>query len=114
MVNHRRGDAELVLDGRRYILRLTLGALAELETAFQVADLAALGERFATGRLSARDVIVILGCALRGGGHAIRDEEVAALHAEGGIAPLAEAALRALEAAFGAGTSPNPPPAQAG
>jgi hypothetical protein len=112
MANRRRGDVELVLDGRRYTLRLTLGALAELESAFQVADLAALGERFALGRLSARDVIVILGCALRGGGHAMRDDEVAALHAEGGVAPLAEAALRAVEAAFGA-DQPNPPPAQA-
>lgn len=112
MANRRRGEAELVLDGRRYTLRLTLGALAELEEAFQVADLAALGERFARGRLSARDVIAILGCALRGGGHPMRDDEVAALYSEGGVAPLAEAALRALEAAFGADPA-NPQPAQA-
>lgn len=111
MVNRRRGDTELVIDGKRYTLRLTLGALAELEEAFAVSDLAALGDRFNTGRLGARDIITILACALRGGGHKMSDEEVAGLSAEGGVAPLAEAALRALEVAFGVATE-NPQPAQ--
>jgi hypothetical protein len=111
MVNRRRGDTELVIDGRRYTLRLTLGALAELEEAFAVSDLAALGERFNTGRLGARDIITILACALRGGGHGLSDDEVADLSSEGGVAPLAEAALRALEVAFGV-AGENPPPAQ--
>ncbi len=113
MANRRRGDTELVIEGRRYILRLTLGALAELEDAFAVADLAALGERFNTGRLAARDVVTILGCALRGGGQEISDEEVAAMSTPEGVAPLAEAAMRALEAAFGVAPE-NPMEAQAG
>ncbi len=112
MANRRRGDTELVIDGKRYTLRLTLGALAELEEAFAVSDLAALGERFNTGRLCARDIITILACALRGGGHSMSDEEAAGLSSEGDVAPLAEAALRALEVAFGVATE-NPPPAQA-
>ena len=53
MTNRRRGEVALELGGQRYTLCLTLGALAELEDAFGVADLAALGERFAAGRLSA-------------------------------------------------------------
>lgn len=111
MANRRRGDTEFVIDGKRYTLRLTLGALAELEDAFAVADLAALGERFNTGRLGARDIITILACALRGGGHSLCDEEVAGLSSEAGVAPLAEAAIRALEVAFGVARE-NPPPAQ--
>lgn len=102
MANRRRGEAQLHADGRTYRLRLTLGALAELEDAFAVADLAALGERFNTGRLGARDVVTILGAAMRGAGQAIDDAEVAAMSCEGGAAAMAEAAIAALEAAFGA------------
>ena len=45
--NRRRGEVEAVLDGERRILCLTLGALAELETAFCADDLTGLAERFA-------------------------------------------------------------------
>ncbi|MCC5977072.1 MAG: gene transfer agent family protein [Salinarimonas sp.] len=113
MVNRRRGETELVLGERRYRLCLTLGALAELEAAFGLDDLASLAERFNTGRLAAQDVITILGCALRGGGHDLSEAEVAALHGPEGVGPLVEAALAALEAAFGV-DAPNPPRAQTG
>jgi len=43
------------------VLCLTLGALAELEARLGGGDLMGLGERFASGRVSARDLIVILG-----------------------------------------------------
>ncbi|MFX8813193.1 GTA-gp10 family protein, partial [Acinetobacter baumannii] len=46
MANVRRGEIEAVIDGRPRILCLTLGALAELEHAFGVYDLAGLSERF--------------------------------------------------------------------
>ena len=71
MANPRRGEAAVELGAKRYTLCLTLGALAELEHAFGVADLAALGERFAGGRLSARDLLTLLSrwrCAHRRGG----------------------------------------------
>ncbi|HMB10962.1 gene transfer agent family protein [Saliniramus sp.] len=113
MVNRRRGETELVLGERRYRLCLTLGALAELEAAFGVDDLASLAERFNTGRLAAGDVISILTCALRGGGHEMSEAEVAALHGPDGVSPLVEGALAALEAAFGV-DAPNPPQAQTG
>ena len=60
MVNRYRGEVALVVEGRALPMRLTLGALAELENAFSVDSLPALGERFASGRLSSRDVIRIL------------------------------------------------------
>ncbi|MCG6122774.1 MAG: gene transfer agent family protein [Microvirga sp.] len=112
MANRRRGEAEVEADGRVYRLRLTLGALAELEDAFSVDDLTALADRFNTGRLASRDIVAILGAAMRGAGHAVSDADVAAISCEGGVAPLAEAALAALAAAFGA-TSADPPRAQA-
>jgi hypothetical protein len=75
MPNPRRGEVAVELGGKRHALCLTLGALAELEHAFGVADLAALGERFAGGRLSARDLLTLLAVGLRGGGHALTDED---------------------------------------
>ncbi|MBN9069768.1 MAG: gene transfer agent family protein, partial [Rhizobiales bacterium] len=54
--NRRRGEVAATLDGRERRLCLTLGALAELEAAFEAEDLGALVERFSSGRLSARVV----------------------------------------------------------
>ena len=79
MPNRRRGEVALQLGETRYTLCLTLGALAELEDAFGVQDLMALAERFGTGRLSSRDLLTLLGVALRGGGHAMSDAEAAHL-----------------------------------
>lgn len=101
MANARRGEIEAVIDGRPRVLCLTLGALAELETAFGVDDLVALAERFASGRLSALDLIRILGAGLRGAGEAIPDAEVAFLAVEGGALGAAEAVARLVAATFG-------------
>lgn len=101
MVNRRRGEVPLDLGGSRYTLCLTLGALAELEDALQAGDLAGLAERFADGRLAARDLIALLGAALRGGGHAFDDAAVAALPLAGGLERLTAALGDALIAAFG-------------
>ena len=113
MPNLRRGEASLRLAGVRYSLCLTLGALAELEEAFGVDDLAALGERFAGGRLSSRDLLTLLGVALRGGGHAMSDAEAANLPLHEGIEPVAGALADLLVMTFGGGeASANPPSSQ--
>ena len=112
MPNRRRGEVLVEIAGRRYALCLTLGALAELEDAFDAPDLPALGERLAGGRLRGRDVLVLLGIGLRGGGHPLSDDEVAALPLAGGLDPLLQALGDMLEAAFG-DAAPNPPPPQA-
>ena len=39
MVNPFAGEAELTLDGQRCVLKLTLGALAELESTLQAESL---------------------------------------------------------------------------
>jgi hypothetical protein len=46
MPNKHRGEIEAELGGNRHTLVLTLGALAELESAFGADDLVALAERF--------------------------------------------------------------------
>ena len=109
MPNPRRGEVALSLGGARYTLCLTLGALAELEEAFGVQDLTALAERFASGRLSSRDLLAILAVALRGGGHAVSDADAAALPLADGIAPVAKAIADLLLATFGAAENPPPP-----
>jgi hypothetical protein len=101
MANRRRGEVPLDLGGQRYTLCLTLGALAELEDALLAPDLAGLAERFAAGRLSARDLVALLGAALRGGGHDLDDRAVAELPLAGGFAAMTEALGAALVAAFG-------------
>lgn len=101
MANRRRGEVPLELGGARYTLCLTLGALAELEEALRAPDLAGLAERFAAGRLASRDLIALLGAALRGGGHDLDDRAVAALPLAGGFAAVTEALGAALVAAFG-------------
>ncbi len=88
MPNRRRGEVALQLGDTCYTLCLTLGALAELEDAFGVQDLMALAERFGTGRLSSRDLLTLLAVALRGGGHALTDADVAALRDSGTVATL--------------------------
>ena len=101
--NRHRGEIEAELDGRRHVLCLTLGALAELESAFGADDLAMLGRRLAEGRLSARDIVRILGAGLRGGGSTLSDEEVASLPVAGNLEAYARCVADLLAAAFGAG-----------
>ncbi|MFT0890917.1 gene transfer agent family protein [Pseudochelatococcus sp. G4_1912] len=98
MANRRRGEIEAVLGGEKYTLVLTLGALAELESAFGVADLAALGERLSLGKLSARDIICILQAGLAGAG---ADVDVARLPVAAALPEYARAVADLLAATFG-------------
>lgn len=68
MPNRHRGEIETEIGGARRRLVLTLGALAELEASFGADDLVALAERFGGGRLTARDLVRIIGAGLRGAG----------------------------------------------
>jgi hypothetical protein len=103
-VNRRRGEVAAELDGKGYRLCLTLGALAELESAYSADDLGALVERFAGGRLSARDLIRIVGAGLRGAGNQIGDAEVAMMQATDGVAGFAAIVAELLAATFGTKT----------
>jgi hypothetical protein len=101
MANPQRGEIAAVIGGRERTLCLTLGALAELEARLQAGDLVGLAERFAGGRVAARDLVAILGAGLRGGGNALSDADLMALPIEGGLAGAADVAARLLRATFG-------------
>lgn len=109
MANRHRGEASFSLAGERYTLCFTLGALAELEDALQAGDLTGLAERFQAGRPAMRDLIALLGAALRGGGHPIDDAAVARLPLAGGLDAVTRALGEALAAAFGGDAPPDPP-----
>ncbi len=100
--NARRGEVCATLDGKEYRLCLTLGALAELETALGAGDLVSLGERFSTGRLSAKDMIAVIAAGLRGAGNALDESDVGAMHVAGGLADYAKIVSDLLLATFGA------------
>jgi Phage tail tube protein, GTA-gp10 len=100
MPNKHRGEIEAELGGDRHTLVLTLGALAELESAFAAGDLVALAERFGSGQLSARDLVRIIAAGLRGAGETISDEAVAAMTVEGGAAGYVRIAAELIAATF--------------
>jgi hypothetical protein len=100
MPNKHRGEIEAEIGGDRRTLVLTLGALAELESAFGAGDLVALAERFGSGRLSARDLVRIIAAGLRGAGENVGDDEVAAMTVEGGAAGYVRIAASLIAATF--------------
>ncbi len=100
--NRRRGEIEADLDGQAVRLCLTLGALAELETVFAADDLGALVEKFSRGKLSALDIIRIIGAGLRGAGNDVADEAVRAMQCENGAAGFAAIVADLLTTTFGA------------
>ena len=74
-MNGARGEATAVLAGAQRRLCLTLGALAEIETALGATGLADLAGRMR--RLSAGDLMKVLAALLRGGGETALAEELA-------------------------------------
>jgi hypothetical protein len=100
MPNKYRGEIAAELGGAKRTLVLTLGALAELESAFEACDLVALAERFGSGRLSARDLVRIIGAGLRGAGETVTDDEVAAMTVDGGAAGYVRIAAELIAATF--------------
>jgi hypothetical protein len=107
--NRHRGEIEAEIDGERRILCLTLGALAELETAFAADNLSGLAARFSGGTLKAADMIRIIGAGLRGGGNVFSDEDVAAAGIHGGIAAYAAVVRDLLTATFQGGQAEAAP-----
>ncbi|NVO15459.1 MAG: gene transfer agent family protein [Rhodoplanes sp.] len=107
MANRHRGEIEAELAGATRRLVLTLGALAELESAFGADDLVDLAERFSGGRLRARDLVCVVGAGLRGAGESVTDQEVAAMTTPGGAAGFVRIAADLLAATFGTDDAPR-------
>jgi len=90
----------VVIDGERCVLKLTLGALAELEAGLAVGSLVDLVERFEAGGFSTRDVLALIVAGLRGGGWQGTAADLIAAEIEGGPLAAARAAAELLARAF--------------
>ncbi len=99
-MNPYRGDVTLVLNGETHNMRLTLGALAELEADLATGSLLALVERFETGAFSAGDLVALLLAGLRGGGTQIDRATLNTAQIEGGAVGAAQAGALLLKRAF--------------
>lgn len=106
--NPWRGDVAAEMDGRQRVLRLTLGALAELEAAGGAAALAA---RLDSGSARAADVIAVIGAGLRGAGAPESNADVGRMSLTGG-GPEAVALAWTLLAAAASGAELTPAPTE--
>lgn len=84
MENPWAGEVTLEMDGKRHVMKLTLGALAELETQLGEDTIISLVERFERGAFSSRDVLALIVAGLRGGGWSGRAEDLLAADISGG------------------------------
>ncbi|CUH62993.1 hypothetical protein TG4357_00417 [Thalassovita gelatinovora] len=100
MVNPWAGEVGMVIDGQRHVMKLTLGALAELEAGLQEGSLIELVERFETGRYSSRDVLMLIVAGLRGGGWQGAAGDLVRADIAGGPVAAARAAAELLARAF--------------
>lgn len=104
MPNPFAGEVEIVIDGTPHICKLTLGAIAELETTMQVGSIIEIVKRFESGNLSSRDVLAVVVAGMRGGGWAGRSEDLLTAEIEGGALGAAQVAALLIQRAFASPT----------
>jgi len=94
MVNRQRGEVLLEAGGEQYVLCLTLGALAEIETLTGVSDLSEIGPKLAG--LNAGGMLDLLSILLRAGGNTVdaRQLSITPARAARAIAQAFEAAAQ--------------------
>ncbi|MET4101911.1 hypothetical protein ABIE58_001335 [Roseovarius sp. MBR-78] len=100
MANPWAGEVALVVAGEGRVMRLTLGALAEMEAALGADSLVDLVARFEEGRFSSRDVLAVIVAGLRGGGWRGTAADLLCAEIEGGPLAAARAAAQLLARAF--------------
>ena len=100
MANPWRGEVTLIIDGQAHLLRLTLGALAELEAGLGEDTLVDLVARFEGTACSSRDGLALIVAGLRGGGWTGTARDLLAAEIEGGPLVAARAAAELLARAF--------------
>ena len=100
MANPLTGEVALRVDGEERVLKLTLGALAELEATLGDDTLVALVERFEGGAFSSRDVLALIVAGLRGGGWQGSAADLMQADIAGGPLGAARAAAALLARAF--------------
>lgn len=100
MANPWAGEVAVVIDDERRVLKLTLGALAELEAGLAAGSLVDLVERFEVAAFSTRDVLALIVAGLRGGGWQGTPADLITAEIEGGPLAAARAAAELLARAF--------------
>jgi Phage tail tube protein, GTA-gp10 len=99
-MNPWRGEVALSVDGQARSMRLTLGALAELEARLKSDSLMDLIARFETGAFRVADLIALLAAGLNGGGWRVSEAELVQASIDGGPVAAAQAAARLLKLTF--------------
>ena len=95
MTNTARGETSFLANGEKFVMRLTLGALAEIESGLSLTNLNTIAERLK--QLSSSDIAVIAAALLRGGGHDVTAADVMRIPADvGTIVGAVSDALSAL------------------
>ena len=100
MANPFRGEVEISVDGEARLMRLTLGALAELEARLKAESLMEMIARFETGGFRVKDLIALITAGLNGGGWRISEAELLGRTIDGGPLEAAQAAARLLKLTF--------------
>jgi len=100
MANPYAGEVTLALGGGGCVMRLTPGALAEMEATMGADSLVDLVTRFEEGRFSSRDVLAVIVAGLRGGGWEGQPSDLLTAEIEGGPVAAARAAAQLLARAF--------------
>lgn len=100
MANPWTGEVALVIDGERHLLKLTLGALAELEATLEADSLVGLVERYESGAYSTRDILALVVAGLRGGGWRGSASDLLSSEIDGGPVAAAQVAGQLLVRAF--------------
>lgn len=100
MANPWRGDVALRINGETQVMRLTLGALAELEADLKTSSLMEMVERFESATFSSQDVLALLRAGLRGGQCGVSEDQLLHAEIEGGPIRAARAAAELLARAF--------------
>ncbi|MFS4580028.1 GTA-gp10 family protein [Phaeobacter sp. C3_T13_0] len=88
------------INGETQRLKLTLGALATLESQLKTGSLIDLVARFETGGFSAADVLALLAAGLQGAGATLTVTDLAAADIEGGPMQAARVAAQLLVRSF--------------
>ena len=100
MVNPYRGEVVLTIDGEPRVMRLTLGALAELESRLESESLFEMIARFETGAFRVSDLIGLITAGLNGGGSPMSEADLVRSRIDGGPLAAAQAAAQLLKLTF--------------
>ncbi|WP_341366346.1 gene transfer agent family protein [Yoonia sp. BS5-3] len=100
MANPWSGEVSICIDGKAHNCKLTLGALAELESALGEGSLVALARRFENGDFSGADVLAVIVAGLRGGGWTGQTADLLTCEIENGPVGAAKVAALLLTRAF--------------